>query len=75
MNANVVEDTCMELMFIMVHADVGIHVWVLVCVGTVWCDGDVCMANSMHIRKGYVMFVRTLGMAYGAVMQSLVSRI
>ena len=35
MNANVVEDTCMELMFIMVPEDVCIHVGVLVCVGTV----------------------------------------
>ena len=72
MNANVVDDTGMELMFIMVHADVCDHVWVLVCVGTVWCDGYVCMANSMHIRKGYVMCVRTLSMAYAAVMQSFV---
>ena len=72
MNANVVENTCMEVMFIMVHADVCIHVWVLVCIGTVWCDDDVCMANCMHIRKGYVMCIRTLSMAYAAVMQSLV---
>lgn len=72
MNANVVEDTCMELMFIMVPEDVCIHVGVLVCVGTVWCDGDVCMANSTYVHMASVMCVRTLSMAYAAVMQSLV---